>query len=311
LASIFDFPSRRAWAWLGYAGLAAYGGLALAGFSVKLRPIMIGAAVCAIFACGGCAYLRLRPHKRLFSMFMGLSYFTAIGISAGVLSFAMVPFTGILWDARFVALERGVGIDWPALVAFMASNAIVNHIWAFAYSSAFAQILFALFLLPGFGHEDRLAAYLKLMAATLVVVAVITLLVPVAGPVEAYGLTEQARHQVGPPSYAHLDQFFELREGKLTTFDLANMAGMVSFPSFHTIVAILTAWALWPLRIVGPIALLLNAILIVSTVPWGGHYLIDIPAGAAIAVLGIMVIAHRGKFILAPMKAAPLAAERL
>jgi membrane-associated phospholipid phosphatase len=89
------------------------------------------------------------------------------------------------------------------------------------------------------------------------------------------------------------------------------MAGMVSFPSFHTIVAVLTAWALWPLRIIGPIAVLLNAILIVSTVPWGGHYLIDIPAGAAIAVLGITVIAHRDKFTLAPMKAAPLAAEQL
>ena len=304
MTSIFDFPSRRAWAWLAYAGLTAYGVLALAEFSVKIRPIMIGAAISALFACGGGVYLRSRPHKRLFAMFMGLSYFAAIGISAGALSFAVVPFTGRLWDARFVALEKGVGIDWPALVAFMVGNASWNHVWALAYSSAFSQIMVVLLLLPGFGHEDRLAAFLKLIAATLIVVAAITLIVPVAGPVEAYGLTEQARTTIGPPSYAHLGQFFELREGRLTTFDLAKMAGMVSFPSFHTIVAILTAWALWPLRIIGPIALVLNALLIISTVPWGGHYLIDIPAGAAIAAVAILAVAHRDKFVLAPAEQA-------
>jgi membrane-associated phospholipid phosphatase len=41
------------------------------------------------------------------------------------------------------------------------------------------------------------------------------------------------------------------------------------------------------------VALPLNLGVIVAAVPIGGHYLTDIPAGAAIAVLGIKSAAHR------------------
>ena len=41
---------------------------------------------------------------------------------------------------------------------------------------------------------------------------------------------------------------------------------------------------------VHPALVVLNAIMIVSTVPYGGHYLVDVLAGAVIAVMSIVAV---------------------
>ena len=51
--------------------------------------------------------------------------------------------------------------------------------------------------------------------------------------------------------------------------------------------AVLTAWALWPLRWIGLPLALLNALVLVSTIPQGGHYLADILAGTALALAAL------------------------
>jgi membrane-associated phospholipid phosphatase len=70
---------------------------------------------------------------------------------------------------------------------------------------------------------------------------------------------------------------------------LSQGAGIICFPSFHVIWAILCAAALWgfrPLRI--PIALLSGTI-VVSTMTTGWHYFSDVLAGVVIAVLAIAI----------------------
>jgi membrane-associated phospholipid phosphatase len=63
--------------------------------------------------------------------------------------------------------------------------------------------------------------------------------------------------------------------------------GVVCFPSFHVIWAILCAAALWtykPLRV--PVALVYGLI-ILSTMTTGWHYFIDVVAGAVVALLSL------------------------
>ena len=58
-------------------------------------------------------------------------------------------------------------------------------------------------------------------------------------------------------------------------------------PSFHVCLAALTAWALAPVRVLGPVAVALNAIIMVATLGAGGHYLPDLLAGLALSALVI------------------------
>jgi membrane-associated phospholipid phosphatase len=65
--------------------------------------------------------------------------------------------------------------------------------------------------------------------------------------------------------------------------------GMVSFPSFHAASAAIYAWAMWPIRSVRWVFLILNAALIFSTMPEGDHYLTDVIGGLVVAWVAVAV----------------------
>ena len=67
------------------------------------------------------------------------------------------------------------------------------------------------------------------------------------------------------------------------------MEGLIAFPSYHTANAILFVWALWPLRLLRPVMLALNALLIASTPLAGAHYLVDLIGGALVAAGAIFL----------------------
>ena len=87
----------------------------------------------------------------------------------------------------------------------------------------------------------------------------------------------------------HLEQLEGLRDGSLSTLSMDGVVGMVTFPSFHTILALLVVWAsratwwFWP-------AALLNAVVIASTLPVGGHHLADLVGGALVTAVTIGVV---------------------
>jgi len=61
----------------------------------------------------------------------------------------------------------------------------------------------------------------------------------------------------------------------------------VVFPSFHATLAVLSAVAAMPLRILKYPLLALNLLIILSTPAMGGHYFIDIIAGIILATLTV------------------------
>jgi hypothetical protein len=79
-----------------------------------------------------------------------------------------------------------------------------------------------------------------------------------------------------------------IRYGEWNSLDFSHVEGIICFPSFHTTLAILLVYAVrrhrWALAILVP----LNMLLIVATLSVGGHYLVDLPAGAAVAFISIV-----------------------
>jgi membrane-associated phospholipid phosphatase len=85
----------------------------------------------------------------------------------------------------------------------------------------------------------------------------------------------------------HLEPLSSLRSGQIDSLALMDLRGLATFPSFHVCLALITAWALAPVPILGPLAVLLNAAVIVATIGAGGHYLPDVLAGGLLGGLAL------------------------
>ncbi len=67
----------------------------------------------------------------------------------------------------------------------------------------------------------------------------------------------------------------------------AELRGIVGFPSYHTVQALVLIWYGWRVVYVRWAALLLNIVVLIATPIQGGHHLIDMVGGAVVAVAAI------------------------
>ena len=63
--------------------------------------------------------------------------------------------------------------------------------------------------------------------------------------------------------------------------------GLVTFPSFHSALALLFIYASMPIRWLVIIAIPLNMLMVLATPVDGGHYLMDVLAGIMIALVAV------------------------
>ena len=88
------------------------------------------------------------------------------------------------------------------------------------------------------------------------------------------------------PDAPHVPVLLALRAGSLPD---GIPQGLISFPSYHTTVAILITAALWRERYLFPAACVLNGVMVISTLSMGGHYLVDVLAGIVVAAAALYV----------------------
>jgi membrane-associated phospholipid phosphatase len=132
---------------------------------------------------------------------------------------------------------------------------------------------------------------LALVAVTSLFTGILQFLFPAAGAYAWFKPAPQLFSNLsGDAGMWHYRVLTMLRSGQPFTYLQSQATGLVTFPSFHTVLAIVTTYAVRGIRVVFPALLVLNTIVIVSTVPEGGHYVIDVVAGAAVALVSILCV---------------------
>jgi hypothetical protein len=84
---------------------------------------------------------------------------------------------------------------------------------------------------------------------------------------------------------------FAISEHRISNIALPGV-GIITFPSYHSTMAVLLIYACLPLAFLRLIIIPINLIMFFAIPIYGDHYLVDVIAGILIALLGIM-IAHR------------------
>jgi hypothetical protein len=123
--------------------------------------------------------------------------------------------------------------------------------------------------------------------------------------------------QLSPDQVEHLPKaagryamrsFLEFRNSDAPVLALGRASGVITFPSFHVACALVLAQAWHCVRVIGAATKTLTGVIIFSCVPIGGHYLVDLAAGAAVWWCVTMAV---DRFAVAKVAPRPIASVAL
>lgn len=234
-----------------------------------------------VLALGLMAGFRLFAFRRagLIAEYFALSL--AASTTVCVLSYLCLASSGALADARLMAMDRMLGFDWLAGYRFVHSHPLLSALLGFAYASLVYQGLYLCLLLGLMGDRLRLREMFWIFLLCALLACAGTFWLPALGPSKFFDI-ETATGFV--PVMQHL------LSGRNLHFALSGMSGVVSFPSFHTSMALAYGWAFRKSGAVGIGMAALNIIMLCAVPFFGGHYLVDMIAGAAAMLLALALV---------------------
>jgi membrane-associated phospholipid phosphatase len=187
-----------------------------------------------------------------------------------------------LADATLRSWDKALGVDGIGIVdALERQGHWVFRLMAPAYKLTIHIFFVGLVVLSWRG--DRVEAWRAAFCfvGTLLTVCVIAAFAPAKGlgmwaPAELLGrLPDQAMRTF----WQHFDEFYF---GADPVLRLQVVDGVISFPSFHAVVGFLVL-AMWRKNLVTLVAASAwLAVMLVATLPGGGHYFVDLLAGFAV-----------------------------
>lgn len=191
-------------------------------------------------------------------------------------------------DDLLARLDQAMGFDWVWFYNLSREHAWLQIAGKIAYVSIFISPTVLVLTFAWTGRREEARRFLFAFLVALAVTVVIASFFLARGAIEYHvGATPAYMPQAG---VHHAQIIRDLRAGLLDHVDPARLAGLLTFPSFHATSAILFIWAAWPIRWLRGPMLGMNVAMLLATPIEGGHYLIDVFGGIAIAWVGIAAL---------------------
>jgi hypothetical protein len=220
---------------------------------------------------------------------MALGIYPVFASVLAIMCYLQFPFNRPAIDPLLLRIDTALGYDWAAGVAWLAENPGLSRILAAVYVSSLPQLTILLLVL---GVLGRVSALHRMLVTGLL------------GGLLVFGFWA-FWPSFGPSALVQIDPEVARRAGLLVTneygAELMRLAvegagriekhqvlGVVAFPSFHIVMALLAAlfargtWLFWPY-------LALNLAMIPATALHGGHHAVDLIGGAALFALAYAI----------------------
>jgi membrane-associated phospholipid phosphatase len=201
---------------------------------------------------------------------------------ATVLEYYVATSPAPLHDALLIRADRALGFDWPAVFAWFEDHRRFRDLIGLAYFHLTDEAVLVLFVTGIFYPARARSVATALIVSSLLTIPVLWVF-PVAGPFVAFGHT-------GLPQAGYTEHYLAMRAHAMAAIPLDDPRGIVSFPSYHAAAAVLLSYLLRGIPVLFPVSLVVNAAMILGTPVLGGHYLVDVLAGLAVAGATILVI---------------------
>ena len=252
--------------------------------SFELLPTLKAVGIFAVFGLLAWRARELAPRVAL----VAASYLVLWGggLTGGTLCMVAPMFGFPMIDPWLATADTWLGVtSADAIRGIIAIPFAPQLLYAIYFPSVILLFLTA-FVLSCLGRAERLFELCSSYAFCLAIATVCSVLLPASGAFEYLHFEPLFGAQLPPGSGVyHLEVLHALRNASHLVINPFSLHGLVTFPSFHTAMALMTAAAWrddrylrWPMFV-------WNGLVIISTVPVGGPYLIDLIAGALTWIL--------------------------
>ena len=270
------------WIWADRAGLAFVG---------WLRP----ACILTFLLLVGFLYGYSGRNRRLSDAGNYAALWVAFSASGAVFTYLCATFAMPLRDTDFIAIDAAFGFHWLAWARFVQAHRVLQVPLFITYFTFLPQIVGSILF---FAHTEQTARNLEMIwlaMLSLIVTTIISAILPAVGPyVHFYGRQT-----------ADIVVLMSLRAHGAQRFVISGLQGIITFPSFHTVLAIVFIYVHRPpSRSFLPVAIL-NGLMLIAIPSEGHHYLIDMISGAAVAAACIAIV----RAAIRKQKIAPLVAS--
>lgn len=271
-------------------GLAAIPFLA-AGFRTSAGFLNLLLVMPATGAAAGRLLMRYRETYRLGALIEGCFFLSFAGFFGVMVTYAAAAGGAPLADANLLKLDQALGYDWTGYAQFTADHLQLLTAMSCAYESIFLQPLIILISLHLAHFEERWERFILACMISVLVTSIVFFFYPATTAWTFQNQGGLAAHILPALPLAEngwLADLARVRAG--TERYLASAGGIIAFPSYHCVSALLNIWAIWPVRRLRPVFIVLNGLMIASAPIFGGHYASDLIGGAMVAFLTIWLV---------------------
>jgi hypothetical protein len=298
-----DLAAPSSAPWLRQAEVLILGSIAILGLATLALTEALGRIVVwstfvpGIFATLGliavAAYARrAKSAHRLALCGIGIGLYFAFSAFASIFIYALYPLPFPLIDHHLAAIDAVVGYNWKDFTEGMARIPVLPEALHFLYLSSYPQLALTILVLGVLGRETALHRFLLAGMVSLALTTAFWFFWPSIGPSAFTTLPAEITERFGlatdPRLGAYLLQL--VYEGP-SVISPDKFTGVIAFPSFHIIMALLVFWYLRGTLFVIP-AGLSGIAMIPATLAHGGHHLVDIAGGLVAFILTAVITAR-------------------
>jgi membrane-associated phospholipid phosphatase len=239
---------------------------------------------------GSIFYSRVRHDMAISAMLGATAFLVAFPAAACLLTYLSITVSGPRIDNLLAAGDHEMGFNWLAAMALAADHPLANEVLRLAYNSIISQTVILVLLLGWRKRPEQIYQLCLAIAIGALTTIAIWTAFPSFGAFSVFHMPPEVitkLHIVDDTAYANqLALMLTNGPGYISPKELR---GLIGFPSYHTIQAVVLIWYAREFPYVRWISLGLNLLVLASTIVQGGHHLIDVIAGIIVAASSIAI----------------------
>jgi hypothetical protein len=237
---------------------------------------------------GGAAIARSeRPGSRAARAAEVAALWLAFATACNILSYLLATLALSLRDEPLASADNALGFQWVIIFQWVSHHPLIHYLLSASYQSLTPETIVLAIWLSWERRDQQVQDFFWIAYLAGLQTSILSALVPAAGAFVQYGEPDRA---------VWLHDLTTLRSGSNLHFVLAEMTGIVTFPSFHTVLAMLAIYIARGSGAVGCLFVVWNVIMLLAIPSIGGHYFVDMIGGGIVLATSIGLVrcmAHR------------------